>query len=385
MMRPTRGSKGDQVTISKPKKLLLHVGLSKCGSTAVQTAIAANSERLAARHGLCVPRATTSDRLPGHHIGLSKAIIRDDAAAYRDALARILAEAEGFEGVVVSSEGLSRLGGHRLVADLLSTFETVEILVLIRPHAERLPSAFSQQIKNGYAALAADSPDLFSAWKRSLVDRKDHDYETAVLAYLGSENVTTLRVGYFGSGSSQRDISRALTAFLGIDDLDAPDRGHNVNPSLSVDGLKFKLALNRLFPKTDLQSVTQILVSSPLATAGDKVNWHDEHTARFSEKHYRQAVEALDMAAREDPRLVLDEWLRERPAPPPSTTPSEVLKHPLSPETYRSLALTLDRQGIPLTDLLEQQVCSVERGHWPAIELQRRVSHLKARLQESEQ
>ncbi|WP_397544574.1 hypothetical protein [Roseovarius salis] len=361
----------------KPKTLFLHPGLSKCGSTALQFTLAANAERLA-EQGLCVPKAATNSLFPGHHVRLARAIQRDDINAYREAKELILAEAEGHDGVVVSSEGLQGLGGHPMMQDFLSTFDKVQVLVFIRPHAERLPSAFSQQIKNGYAAFAAEGADLFSAWKRSIVDRKDHEYDSTVLAWLANPNVTSVRVGYYSRTTSRDDILSALDSFLDRS-VERPAESKDVNPSLSVDGLKFKLALNRLLPKVDLDQVTLMLFNDPIATARNPVTWHDEQTASFAQQHYERAIANLKQAARSDTRLVLDARLSDPEAIRIETGPSEVLYEPLDPESYRSILSSLHEQDFSLTGVMQQAFCSIEAEHWPAIRLHRQLRHMMRR------
>jgi hypothetical protein len=361
--------------VTKPKTLFLHPGLSKCGSTALQYTLAANAERLA-QQGFCVPKAATNSPTPGHHIRLAKAIRMNDADAYRDVTQRIFREADGHDGIVISSEGLHSLGRHPMMHDFLSLFENVHILIFIRPHAERLPSAFSQQIKNGYAAFAAEGGDLFSAWKCSITDRKDHKYANTVTEWLSAPNVTSARVTYYSRNNSHDDILRGLNNLLN-QTIDSPWKNKTVNPSLSVDGLKFKLVLNRLLPNVDLHAITLLLFKSSVATASEHVIWHDEEIADFSKHHYQQATEKLSQSARSDKRLVLDPRLLCAAETRIETGPTEALKTPLEEETYQKMITELHCHGFDMSNLVQQAFCSTDAEHWPSIRLQRQVRKLQ--------
>lgn len=135
-------------------RVLLHIGTHKTGSTAVQEAFAAN-RRLLRRHGVIYPSIKMG--AAGHH-GLA-ALWNPNLAPYEprggaEAAWRSLARRHEREpGVVVlSSEELGRFEGHGrvdydLVREVLSGFERIDVLCLLRDQVSYLQSAYLENAK----------------------------------------------------------------------------------------------------------------------------------------------------------------------------------------------------------------------------------------------
>ena len=136
------------------RRLIVHIGTSKAGSTSIQYVLGALSRRLA-RGGVHVPRAGSG--APGDHHNLPRSTAgRWTAQPGRGAWPELLAEirASSADRFVLSSEFFTgpfggapcaaRLGELAAAADL-----DVHLVAYVRPQAQRLESYYGEQVRNG--------------------------------------------------------------------------------------------------------------------------------------------------------------------------------------------------------------------------------------------
>ena len=134
--------------------LFLHIGLARCGSTAVQIFAHENAVALL-RNGLCYPSAgdlgSTWKPTHGNGIGLAKAESLEDMQAVTAVAFRTMAGL-GQSKFLVSSEFFSILENSRI--DLLASIArrhefSVKIIVYLREQVDWLMSCYAQAIRKG--------------------------------------------------------------------------------------------------------------------------------------------------------------------------------------------------------------------------------------------
>jgi hypothetical protein len=228
-----RGRSGDEDWMGK--RLILHVGQSKTGTSTIQDFLAHNRRRLARQAGLLYPQAGRQGA--AHHriaalflpAGNAGWIRREDAEVLRAGLEEEM-EQNGPGAVVISSEALFNARSIGDVRGFFSGF-SVEILVILRRQDRWLDSLYQHQLKVGETDL---DPQPWLAARASTLD-----YATRVGRWadvFGDENV---RVGVF----EPENLKDGLVAFFfrraGLpvpDDLEEPPAR---NERLSRDALAY--------------------------------------------------------------------------------------------------------------------------------------------------
>lgn len=144
-------------------KLILHVGMHKTGTSALQALLRSRKVELV-RQGMLYP--DHGQHHDGAHHGLWHALAdRDHAAAF---VAEIFGEADAagaaVDTILLSSELLEKLGAdpaRRTTLDtLLDPFESVVVVYFMRNQAEVIQSIFKQWVKDDAVRLA-DGPANF--------------------------------------------------------------------------------------------------------------------------------------------------------------------------------------------------------------------------------
>jgi hypothetical protein len=211
------------------KRIFVHIGYPKTGSTAIQQALSLNRETFA-KHGFLYPG-----------IGLDHEIIVlalngdvDAAMAAEDLRSEFLASDLD---VVISSEGLSRFPA----VTVRKWFEGVDVrvIVYVREQAQSIASSYQQYIKG----------ELESAPFEEFAPKFLIDYVKVLerwVLWFGAENVM-VRL-YDREDPVCGDVVQDFLSVLGISDValyrvDAPDP----NPSIAGALLEAKRRLNAAF------------------------------------------------------------------------------------------------------------------------------------------
>ena len=148
-----------------PRRLILHVGLSKSGTTALQSVVATSRSELAS-HGVAVPLST---RPAVERVLLSPLGWRPGsgfvAPREPDPLARLLGclRAAAERDVLISGEDLAELDGptvRSVVALARSEGFEVQLIVTARAWTRQLPSEYQQFLKH---RLADTFPDFLDS------------------------------------------------------------------------------------------------------------------------------------------------------------------------------------------------------------------------------
>jgi hypothetical protein len=164
-------------------RLVFHIGDRKTGSTSIQRALATGAGRS--------PAVSLAYPARAHHIALASALFRPghrEARAERwGALARRLARLEA-DLAVISAEGFESVPPAVLTAAigefLPDHAATARVIAYVRPHADRLLSSWTQQVKMGLRPGSLEDchrrtlaggrflyADRFAAWAETFGER----------------------------------------------------------------------------------------------------------------------------------------------------------------------------------------------------------------------
>ncbi len=148
------------------KRLILHIGTEKTGSTSIQRMLELNADVLSA-HGI-----TTLRSLPRN--AKFKMAWRDQGDEGWEILAKAAAEAREGDTLIVSHEGLYRLGAGMVFERLHRIFADFEITVVtyIREQADVLQSMVMQNQKKIERMFDFRSPSAFDGFEQ----RRNLDY-----------------------------------------------------------------------------------------------------------------------------------------------------------------------------------------------------------------
>lgn len=231
-----------------PRARLLHVGLMKTGTTALQTA-ASNRRRALLRHGV---------RYPGWHYNhrdAAEALFQRTSAGHGrrpDDWDRLMAQidADRTRRILISNE-LIAVAEESVIGGIRDQFgPRTHVVFTVRSFASILPSLWQQYVKSGHRRDFDEflSRRLARVDADSSRDMARHDQATLVsrwAAAFGPENVTVIVV----DKSEPRRVSSAFEQLLDLPSgmLHEPDlRGQSANRSLSVHEASLVLAANRL-------------------------------------------------------------------------------------------------------------------------------------------
>ena len=236
---------------ARRRRLIVHIGHHKTGSTTIQDAFATGRVELPGGR-ILYPAQITHNYL-GHHVETwlktGKALPgRPEMPGLAEIAARM---ASGdYDHTVISAEefeGTDPAGLHRVMAEfLLPHVEEHRIICYLRPHAARVLSSFAEQMKLG---LFDGTPEQFHL--RSLKQRR----------FLYAEKLAPWRAS-FGEALHVRPMLRAelaegsilrdflVTAF----GADSPVRGHEVpaaNEALCLEDLVLLRRAQQIFEGAD--------------------------------------------------------------------------------------------------------------------------------------
>jgi hypothetical protein len=239
------------------KKILLHVGHGKTGTSYIQSFLATNKEKLA-EHNITYPNHNSIETARGGHT-TSGNIDIENLGSFDDYIAT-RAAASGSYSVLFSSEFLFRAILHnRYKFDSLCKCFDVAVILFIRNPFEHAISMYGQSVKKGRATVS--------------VDEYIRGYNTP---WLVSDLIDIVRVA--GASLIIKNYSnyrrRILREFLLALDLEERDFSfpavQDINRSLCANEIRVQLAFNRYFGEQAFNLVAGPLVDNvPLSSKID--------------------------------------------------------------------------------------------------------------------
>ncbi|MEY4984218.1 MAG: hypothetical protein RIR62_2484 [Pseudomonadota bacterium] len=220
-----------------PRRLVLHIGMHKTGTTAIQSALAGYDDgqtRMARLGGQnhSIPMLTAFAADPTrYHVWVRQGLAADEVLRRRDIFRARLAGEMALERaqLLVSGEEMSLMHApsvRAMVGTLAPQAGAVDALAWLRPARDYIGSAFQQMVKAGQAV-----PDLPRPRYRARIE--------PYLDVLGRGAVHLHLYDPAREGSSVAAFCRAV----GLPPQAVPDRTENT--ALSDDALRLVWALNR--------------------------------------------------------------------------------------------------------------------------------------------
>lgn len=157
-----------------PRKIFLHIGAAKTGSSAIQAFIRANLDYFAAQNFVIPDHMLgLGSRIPGNHVmPMQELISAPDAKRLQAAFKVLREEPEADKTLLISAENLSNPGAHSYFTEALEGFDATVILY-IRRQDELLTSAWQQwhsKVGDDFQAWLIQGLQNYGHWDRVIAD-----------------------------------------------------------------------------------------------------------------------------------------------------------------------------------------------------------------------
>ena len=251
---------------------LLHVGLAKTGTTALQNAASGRRAALL-RHGVRYPGRRYNHRQAAfalHRRGSRQAQPRPDA--WDELQAEIAADP--VRRVLISNEFIAEQDEDTAVRFLSELGRSTHVVITLRSFGALLPSIWQQYVKTGYTvgfedflSIVLDRPVRARVPPPAHVDR--HDQGAVVERWVraaGPERVTVI----VGDKARPRLISEAFEVLLDLPAgllHDPAQSGSGSNRSLSAQEAAMLLAVNRVLAAYPVEEADLVRILRRGATA----------------------------------------------------------------------------------------------------------------------
>lgn len=240
-----------------PKRIVIHPGFHKSGTTALQESFSANREVLKS-HGIIYPDFGT---LAHHRLAWAltqqpwgwrnRGGSRIPESFWAKCVKEILAAKE--TTAVISSEFFSELDGEKIRkvrSDL--RHQDIEVIFTLRPLAKLLPSTYQQYLKYGTVAE-------YDEWLHSVLDKpgeskinptfwKRHSHSKVIARWadiFGTSKITVLIV----NEAEPTFLFDEMNKYLELPPKTLQAQATGSNRSLTMEEIALLLELNRRFPK----------------------------------------------------------------------------------------------------------------------------------------
>lgn len=234
------------------KRVFLHIGRAKTGSSSIQRTLRDNTKRLAAL-GFCYPGEKRN-----HNYVVQSLADKDLCGA--EALLREVREAES--DVIVSGEGFQNLR-PAIVREWLGTLD-VQVIVYLREQAEVLASSYQQRVKDG---LVTSSFEEYAETFSTI------DYVPFLDAWSEAFGRDHLTVRIYDTASfANESVVLDLLTIVGIDPGSLVIDGTDANPSIAGPLLEAKRRLNLAYRGTE-QDLRAKTYQALLAAARTRPNY----------------------------------------------------------------------------------------------------------------
>ncbi len=243
--------------LSVARRVFLHIGTPKSGTTYLQSLWWHNSAALAER-GLWLPGGTADVQFQAAAvIRANSGVLATMGPHQLTSWDRLVEEIDGWAGdALISQEQLveaAREDAAAAIARLQEVADEVHVVITARDLVRQVPSAWQQRIKHGSATtlrrffqrVATDDPD-FNFWHHQDVPRiLDRWSEGVPPAHM---HVVVLP----RPGAPRNLLWRRTCGLLGIDDTGLSLDGPAVNETLAPAEIAFLRGVNAHFPRAHL-------------------------------------------------------------------------------------------------------------------------------------
>ena len=240
------------------KKVILHIGRHKSGTSSLQGFLHANRGALRDM-GILYPSTGRGKQVAHHRLAHFLERPQPESKDFEQLKAQLKQESEGFDTIIISSEAFQNCRNLKALRNFFSDYH-LHVVVYFREILDYLQSAYAQRVQNtnesrGFEAYAEQTKLSYHAF---------YDRWEAI--------ADTISVHYFHrSALKNQDI---IDDFLAVSGLDI-SKGHNKfhqpeadsNPSIGGNLLYFKLLYNRLGYESDKRLYRRL---SEIATTNTK-------------------------------------------------------------------------------------------------------------------
>ena len=310
------------------RRVYLHVGAPKTGTTAIQTRLQRNAMSLL-EHGVLVPRGAGA-RPAGlafrASLELTGMVLGQDPAQIEGSWDELVARVEGHDGtVVISHEGFVRCDEEavtRVVAALAHEAE-LHVVYSARDLGRQLVSGWVEGLKNG------GTTDLATHFDRArtgdLPLRASFDVPAILgrwLTHLPADRVHLVTVA--APGGDRSALWRRFGHLTGIDDSWVPIEPSRVNESVGIPEAQVLLGLNRLLGGSNRRGgphqrmVRRTVVGRGLAgrdsprpeVPPSEADWLDAEVERWVAWLLASGVDVVgDLAELRSDRVAVADWV----------------------------------------------------------------------------
>lgn len=307
----------------KSKRLLLHIGTEKTGSTAIQRALAQKSKKLRAS-GVIVPHALgpqnhthlvaasldadVHDNIKAHILARYCATVSTWRTALEQRLARELSHTSDWHTIIATSELIhSRLTRQSEIARLLGLFtsyvDEVHVLVFLRRQDELAISRFSSALRAGYHEFDRVFADLAPYFAHQCpIDKLGsdfvdfYDYRKLIERYLVHLPASSIRVVLYPE-AIKADGTVVTTFFRNIELCSLLDANDNefANRGLSASAQYVMSEVNKRavaqFPSGLRNESLKVLHSRIEDTVGGPERTHSRSTAHAFYERFKDSNE----------------------------------------------------------------------------------------------
>ena len=264
------------------EKILIHIGLDKCGSTAIQASFKRNQAAFDAA-GVVYP---TTGKLCGHHVSLANlfgfGFVKIEEEHAEELRSCLEAEIKNARTVVLSSEHFSYAcseEGIRKLAAFCSGFE-VRIVLVLRNQIDWLEAQYSETIKWG-------NQQTFEDFLAENVDGAD--YSELLRQW---EACFDGRIKLLIFDAEPEELVLRFHQLVGTADLSPPQKKkHNVSPSAVV--MEIIRKVNSLNRQSEVSQETYdnlkriqsdiMAIADREKTVGSNFKWSSQAVARLRE------------------------------------------------------------------------------------------------------
>ena len=268
------------------RRCIVHIGIHKTGSTAIQRTLGLNRANLE-RTGILFPEVPGKEGLPRGHHGLAAALNPDSKGEQSNFdlpyLTRTLRATEA-EFVVLSSENLSRPGiSAERIAELTAAiarcaFE-VTVVAFVRPQAGLLNSTYLQRVQTFHFDASFDDH------LTHVIDAPLYRIDGRLAGWTAQSNVRFVAVPYTGEVIGPQ-IAETLLAAGGVPrhQISAAGLGPSENANISIGAVAVAAfrAVRRLHPEISANPKRARIQAHAMALAQER-GWMEEKFVGFDQ------------------------------------------------------------------------------------------------------